>query len=225
MSGLSSPAPGQPVPVSLGCIHAWVLAHDDSRIFVAAYLGLAVVLSVAISLFWLVAVVVLHFALEVIRQHHAYRGASRAITEAAWEIRLDVALVLFAFALTLYMDVLLGFVGLQAGARTLAVTRAGARVVAWQRVLRGVILSLDDVAQMARAAISRRSGRRTPPSSSFMADQPLQKVRGRWSVGTALTVALGVMSLALVFGAPFLTDHTWNSVIATLLRQLHPWPG
>lgn len=49
-------------------IYDWVIRHDDSWLFTVLHIGLAVVLSIWIGLFWLVAVVVVHFAFEIVRQ-------------------------------------------------------------------------------------------------------------------------------------------------------------
>ena len=67
-----------------------------------------------------------------------------------------LALVLFAFVLALYFEVIAGAAGLGGGVRV--ASQAGARSAAWQRVLRGLLLSLDDVAQVARVAARGRKG-------------------------------------------------------------------
>ena len=57
----------------------WVLNHDDSWIFIILYVGLAVVLSLWISLFWLLVVVAGHFVLEWIRQRHIRDAGFQAV--------------------------------------------------------------------------------------------------------------------------------------------------
>lgn len=128
-------------------IRRWIIDHDDSWLFIIAYIGLAVVLSIWISLFWLVAVVAVHLAFEVVRQKATHEQWTTIISQALWELKLDIALVLFALVVSLYMEVVLGVVGLQgvarAGAATQAGLRGGARFAAWQRIIRGVLLSVD----------------------------------------------------------------------------------
>jgi len=140
-------------------LRAWVLNHDDSWIFIILYVGLAVVLSLWISLFWLLAVVAGHFVLEWIRQRHI-RDAG-VLPQVFWELKLDIALILFALVLTLYLEVVFGILGLQAAGRAGAIARVGARggsrFAAWERTLRGLLLSADDAAQVARAIAMRRA--------------------------------------------------------------------
>jgi hypothetical protein len=147
--------------LQLHSVRDWIVHHDDSWLFLALYIGLAVVLSIWISLFWLVAVVGVHFAFEWVRQQTLRSGFSNILFEVLWELKLDIALVLFALALSLYMDVVLGIVGLRSAARLAPAAQAGlrssTRFAAWQRVIRGVLLSVDDAAQVARAVTVSRS--------------------------------------------------------------------
>ncbi|MCG6118758.1 MAG: hypothetical protein MEQ07_11300 [Aquimonas sp.] len=72
--------------------------HDDRWLFTLAYVGLTVVLSLLISLFWLVAVVAAHAALEWYALKH--RGFPRQrLGRTLWHLKLDVSLILFARAL------------------------------------------------------------------------------------------------------------------------------
>jgi hypothetical protein len=147
--------------LQLHSVRDWIVHHDDSWLFLVLYIGLAVVLSIWISLFWLVAVVAGHFALEWVRQQTLRSGFGNILLEVLWELKLDIALVLFALALSLYMDMVLGIVGLRSAARMAPAAQAGlrssARFAAWQRIIRGVLLSVDDAAQVARAVTVSRS--------------------------------------------------------------------
>lgn len=136
----------------------FIAHHDERWLFVIIYVGLAVVLSVMLSLFWLVAVAGLHLGLEYLRQSERFRTSGDILAHAVWEIRLDLALVLLALAMALYMDVVLGVLGLQSAARATAAARAGARVTriaAWQRNIRAFVLMADDVFRVGQAALSR----------------------------------------------------------------------
>lgn len=141
-----------------GRFRTWIIEHDDSWIFITLYIGLAVVLSISISLFWLVVVVAAHFILEWLRQRHIREAG--VLPEVLWELKLDIALVLFALTLTLYLDVVFGILGLQAAGRVGAVARVGVRsgghFAAWERTLRGLLLSIDDMLKIARVVITRR---------------------------------------------------------------------
>jgi hypothetical protein len=139
-------------------LREFVAHHDDRWLFVAIYIGLAVVLSIALSLFWLVAVAGLHFGLEYFRQAQHRNERGEIVTHALWEIKLDVALVLLALAMALYMDIVLGVLGLQSAARATAATRAGmraTRMVAWERNIRAAVLMADDLARVIQIGIAR----------------------------------------------------------------------
>jgi hypothetical protein len=138
----------------------WVRDHDERWSFVVLYLGLAVGLSVFVSLFWLLVVGALHFALECGRQVHFREGRLEVLGHALWEVKLDIGLVLLALTLVLYIDVVLGLLGLQSAARAAAVTRAGARIgtraAAWERNIRTFLLTVDEMARIAYAAVTVR---------------------------------------------------------------------
>lgn len=128
--------------------------HDERWLFVGIYITLAVVLSIVLSLFWLVAVAGLHFGLELMRQAQFRQDRRDVVTHAMWEIKLDVALVLLALAMALYMNVILGVLGLQSAARAAAATRV-VRFTAWERNIRAVILLSDDLARVVQIGVSR----------------------------------------------------------------------
>jgi hypothetical protein len=215
----------------------WIVQHDESWIFVAAYIGLAVILSTMISLFWLVAVVGVHFAFEWIRQRRLNPGAVTVLPEVMWELKLDFALILFAFVVTLYMDVVLGVAGLGAATRLASATRigtiarAGVRFQGLERALRGIVLSADDVAQAVTRALGRKS--RGPADSAAPAVAPATAASGSvwgswtlpWTRGDWLTVLFGLACIPLLLATPWLTEHTSASALASLVQELHPFPG
>jgi hypothetical protein len=206
-------------------LYNWILNHDDSWLFIIAYIGLAVVLSIWISLFWLVAVVAVHFAFELVRQRAAHEDWVTVISQSLWELKLDFALILFALVISLYMEIVLGVVGLQGAARAgAAVARGGSRFAAWQRIIRGVLLSVDDAAQVARVAISKGN-------NDVQADEgdaaPTSRWGGwadQWGKGDWIAVGMAVICLLLLGFAPYLTDHTFQSAVTTLAVELHPYP-
>jgi hypothetical protein len=237
--------------LQLHSVRDWIVHHDDSWLFLVLYIGLAVVLSIWISLFWLVAVVAGHFALEWVRQQTLRSGFGNILLEVLWELKLDIALVLFALALSLYMDMVLGIVGLRSAARMAPAAQAGlrssARFAAWQRIIRGVLLSVDDAAQVARAVTVSRSdaaagavGTELVESEATAAGAaatdvtttqvaatwvaPHSSWRGRWGMGDWISAALGAACITLILLAPSLTEHSFASVTATLATELHPFP-
>jgi hypothetical protein len=144
-------------------LQSWVREHDERWSFVLLYLGLAVGLSVFVSLFWLLVVAALHFLVECWRQSFHRSSAGEVVAHALWEIKLDVGLVLLALTLVLYMDVVLGLLGLQSAARAAAVGRAGARIgaraAAWERNVRTFLLTIDEIVRIGYAGYLVRRGR------------------------------------------------------------------
>lgn len=211
----SGPLPtGEAIPG----VRGWVLRHDESWLFIITYVTLAVVLSIWISVFWLVAVVGVHFGLELMRQRAHATRASKVVARALWEVKLDLALVLLALAMGVYMEFVVGAAGLGGAARLGA--QGAARAAGWARALRGILLSLDDAAQVARAAVARK-GSDTEPEPEAEEAPPWR----RWSRGDHIAIWLGIACIVLMLVAPMVTDHTPWTVLGTLMEELHPWPG
>jgi hypothetical protein len=216
--------------VQLQSVRDWIINHDDSWLFLALYIGLAVILSIWISLFWLVAVVGVHFAFEWVRQQTLRSGFGDILLEVLWELKLDIALVLFALALSLYMEVVLGVVGLRSAARMAPAAQAGlrssARFAAWQRIIRGILLSVDDAAQVARAVTVNRSDAAADEETTPVVAEVIahSSWRGRWGTGDWISAGLGATCIALILLAPSLTEHNFVSAAVTLAEELHPLP-
>jgi len=221
-----------------GPLRRWVIDHDESWLFILLYVGLAVVLSLWISLFWLVAVVAGHGVLEWIRQSHLDPQPAGVAARVLWELRLDLALVLFALALAAYLEVLFGIAGI-GGAAKLA--GAGARAGAWARGLRGVLLSLDDAAQVVRALAHRRSraapdGIVEPAGAAAELEETATESTtetafatnpwdAKWPRSTHAIVGFGLACGVLLVLSPALTHHDYPSLFSVLAAELHPWPG
>lgn len=215
----------------------WILRHDDSKLFAFLYIGLALVLSIAIGLFWLVLVVAVHFALDLYKYSRLLGSWKAAAARAAWELKLDLSLVLFALWLSVYMDLIFGIAGLGAGARAAAqassraaqagsqatatgaraAVRVGARFAAWQRVIRGILLSLDDVGLAVRAAVGKKGKKAEKRSSGSGWGE-------KWSTGDKLALGLGLASLLLILAAPLITPHTLTGMFSLLAHELKPFP-
>jgi hypothetical protein len=196
----------------------WLVDHDNRVTFTILYITLALVLSMAISMFWLAAVVAAHGVIEFwslgkagIRDHRLAR--------TLWHIKLDIVLVLAALWIGLYIDLLFGVAGISAAART--GTQAAARFVAWQRTIRGVLLSADEAALAAKAAFG---GGKDNGASAHPRQAPPLPWRQRWSLGDRLTIGTGVVLLALILLTPVITDHSVAEALAILAEDLHPWP-
>jgi hypothetical protein len=203
----------------------WVAEHDDSWLFMVLYVGLALVLSMWISMFWLAAVVAAHGVLEwyaLDRQGILEHRLGRVL----WHLKLDIGLVLVALWLGLYLDTIFGLVGLGAAARAGAQTAA--RVIAWQRTIRGVLMTVDEAAHVVKAVAVRNGGKRklVPEADSgqdYVDDRP--PWRQPWSRADKFAVAFTSLWAVLIVTAPLFTDHTYSSALMVLAADLHPWPS
>lgn len=199
----------------------WIAEHDDSWLFMVLYVGGGLVLSMTISLFWLVAVVAVHAVLEWLAMgRKGIRGHRPG--RILWHLKLDIGLVLVALWLSLYIDVLFGVAGLGAAARTGA--QATARVIAWQRSIRGVLMTADEMAHVAKAVFKGKpSGRQASPEAACVDDLP--PWRAPWTRGDNFAVVFTLTWVVLILLTPVLTDHTVGSALAVLADDLHPWPA
>lgn len=219
----------------------WILNHDDSWLFMILYVGLAVVLSLWISLFWLLVVVAAHGVLEWVRQREIDPGIPGVLARIAWELKLDVALFVFALGLSIYMEPLLGVVGLRGAAR--AGVHGAGRFAIWQNALHGFLLSVDDAAQVARMVAARRARNADARNARVgSADEdgdpgvcgdgpqtePFSKWGGwteKWGRGDWFAIGFGLMCIGFILLGPVLTDHDYPSIVATFAAELHPWPS
>jgi hypothetical protein len=197
-------------------IRAWIVEHDDSWMFTVAYVGAAVVLSIAISLFWLAVVVAIHGLMEYVRQQHIDARQPGVHLRVAWHLKLDVALIVFAVAVGVYMEVILGAAGLGGAARL--GLQSGARLGGWARAIRGVLLSVDDAAQVVRAAGSRMKGK-----NGEVEEEPGLHPWRKWTVGDHIAIWFGVACLLAILAAPFVLEgQTWSSMAQAILNDFHP---
>lgn len=217
---------------SSSSLRRWIVEHDERWIFIGGYVTLAIVLSIWISLFWLLVVVGVHFAFEWVRQSHRFASRGEVLVEALWETKLDFSLVAFALALSLYIEAIFGLLGLRSAGQMAAAVRVGARAgtraAGWQSAIRGILLSLDDAVHVVRGLLSRKktNGNEKKGEEETAAPEgpPGLSFRERWGVGDWFSVALAVACVALILVAPWLTEHTWQTAVATLGQELHPFP-
>lgn len=200
----------------------WIIEHDDRWLWTILYIGAAVILSIWISLFWLVVVVGVHAVIEWFRQRYFDRRVVGIVARVAWELKLDLALVLFALVVAVYTEVILGAAGLGGAARVGA--QAAARGGAWAKGIRGVLLSIDDAAQLARAVVRGGQNDGDPPPHLEGSSLWGGWCR-RWGVGGWISILLAAGSVALLLLAPTLTDQDAGDTIRLLLEELQPWPS
>lgn len=124
----------------------WIKEHDDRWSFILPYIVLSVTLSIALSLFWLLAVILVYGAIEWTRLA-PLRGPRRLLGCLA-RTQLDWALLLAAVCMEVYLETAAGLAGAGQFARGLG--RILSRLPGWQSVLRAVLLSSDDALQLVR---------------------------------------------------------------------------
>ncbi len=134
-------------------VKRWIQEHDDRWSFILPYVLLSVVLSVAISLFWLAALILLHATLEWTR--HKDKQFGRRLIHCLARTQLDWALLTAAICMEVYFETVAGLAG--AGQFTRGLGRVLARVPGWQVALRAILLSSDDALQLVRLKKSRET--------------------------------------------------------------------
>lgn len=235
--------------------HIWIINHDQSRAFNVLYISLAVILSVFVSLFWLVLIVGIHFVLEVIRQHHHCSGCTKKVLgRSFWQLKLDFSFVAFSFVADAYMGILLGMAGLGNISRLRGFEQAdissGARLGGYERAVRGVVLSSDDIARTTSAAIGHRDNIKDDERNGASEDdrakenyvptpalpdsgQPLVQpglastdadLQVRWSRRDYGTVAFGITCIVLLFLTPWLIGMTYGELLQIIIQDLRPFP-
>lgn len=190
-------------------IKEWIIKHDDSIVFTIFYIGLSVALSMLISLFWLLAIVSIHYIFEIVKIHRN-NSFFKSLLLALWEVKLDIVLVLFAIWLAVYLDYIFGIVGMGVGSR--AIAQAGSRFAVLQRVIRSILLSIDDLAQIVRFSSKAKRNKSTRTETKTN------------NIGDYITIICGLVTLMLIIFAPFLTEHNISAVFEIIRTEFHPWP-
>jgi hypothetical protein len=203
----------------------WVREHDDRLSFVVLYVGGAIALSIWFNLFAVAMLMLAHFGLEILRGH--LLKADRPLLHAAWEVKLDIALLLFSLAVALYSEHVMALLGLGQAARAGQAARGmqfAARFGIIERALRIILLTVDDIARLVQALIKFRRQRNGAPEPSFAAVVSAHGApeEGRGN-GDALSLAFGALCLALILLAPSLTGEGAADVGAHVLRELSPY--
>lgn len=226
---------------SLGPVRTWIVNHDRSWAFALLYVGLAVVLSIFVSLFWLIAIVALHLLLEVLKKHYlGYRGWHR-LAWTLWDVKFDLALACLALALAAYSGATLGIAGAQSAGRAGVVAgrmswlSRGLKVVRkplfdlWFAV-RIAIIRRVDMARAARAgallgasAMAAADSHTAEPALARPPDHlPWQMP---WTRGDRFALAMIAINLAAVLIAPWITSQTYPGLLEAFATKLHPWPS
>lgn len=204
-------------------VRQWIEDHDDRLSFVILYIGGAVALSILLNLFWVIVLMLAHFALEIVRGH--LLGAKRPLAHALWEVKLDIALVLFALVVALYADHVLALLGLGQAARAGQATRglqAAARFGIIERTLRIVVLTADDAFRLVQAALKLRSRSAATAAPAPLATAPATSGGTGLGTGDIVSLAFGAVCLALILLAPDIIGTTPDAVASQILHEVSP---
>lgn len=198
----------------------WIREHDDRLSFVVLYIGGAIALSIWLNLFWVIMLMLVHFGLEIVRGH--LLGAKRPLAHALWEVKLDIALVLFALVVALYSDFVLGLLGLGQAARAGQAARglqAAARFGVIERTLRVIVLTSDDVLRLVQAAFRLRGRSSGKPAVQTAAAASEDTGVG---AGDVVSLAFGTLCLLLILLAPRIMGSPPDAIAGQLLYEISP---
>lgn len=207
----------------MAAVRQWIEDHDDRLSFVILYIGGAVALSILLNLFSVIVLMLAHFALEIVRGH--LLGAKRPLAHALWEVKLDIALVLFALVVALYADHVLALLGLGQAARAGQAARglqAAARFGIIERTLRIVVLTADDAFRLVQAALKLRSRSAATAAPAPLATAPATSGGTGLGTGDIVSLAFGAVCLALILLAPDIIGTTPDAVASQVLHEVSP---
>lgn len=205
----------------------WIHEHDDRLSFVILYIGGAIALSIWLNLFWVIMLMLGHFGLELVRGHLI--GERHPLPHALWEVKLDIALVLFAIVVALYAEHVLAVLGIGQAARAgQAATRGvqfATRFAVVERALRVALLTMDDIARLIQAAVKFRKRKASPapqPVTEPDGIEPQQTADERMTTGDIVTLAFGAACLLLILFMPTLVGAPPDEVGRKILEELNP---
>jgi len=182
----------------------WAKRHDSSKIFTFAYIAASVVLSVFVSLFWLIPLVFFHGFLEWAGTEDGM-AFSKKIGKVLWHIKLDIALLLLSLVIMVYMEFTVGALLARIA------TRASA-FAAWQNTIKAALLTVDDLFQMIRLAGAKKQ--------KFTSEVKKRKM----DMESVLPLVIIVLSTGLLLFSPLLLGAPAQEVLSVLKNEMMPFP-
>lgn len=190
-------------------LKSWVITHDEKTLFTILYIGLSVVLSIYISLFWLVVIVGIHALMEYISLK--YKNTENILFELFDHMKLDFALITFALFLSIYMEAVFGLLIAKYGTRF-------ASFIAYQNTFRAILMSLDDLAQAIKALFSIKNKNKTPLEIRS------EKVSKKNTTSDYIVFILLFSSIIGILFSPYILDMEVMDIIKKLSLELTPFP-
>ena len=213
----------------LESIKNWIKDHDDRWSFVILYVGGAVCLSVFMNLFWVVMLMTGNFFLKFYR--NCLLAMPKPLLTSLWQVKLDIALVIFALMIGLYAEHVFAALGLSQAARAGQAVRGlqmATRFGLIERGLKVFLMTIDDQARLVNAVVKARkkkkSGQIVVPEEALpeREEEDVSLPWKKWGKGDVFSVAFGAVCLCLILMAPVLTGHTYHGLSADIVSQLHP---
>lgn len=204
-------------------IKSWLKDHDNKLTFTILYVGASLFLSLYISIFWLVFVVFIHGIIEFYSLDKEFYSLDKEfknkLFSVLWHLKLDVTLVFFALLIGLYFEAILGAVGIGGAARS--VSQASTRFLAWQKALRGLLLSLDDAAQVVKGTVKTIN-----KDTSLTKEKQYNKVKNDklLNYGDVLILFFCFTFIFLIVFSPFIIDISYVEAFNSLKNDLDPFP-
>lgn len=206
----------------------WIHEHDDRLSFVILYIGGAIALSVWTNLFWVIMLMLCHFVLEIVRGRLI--GERHPLAHALWEVKLDIALVLFAIVVALYAEHVLAALGIGQAARAgQAATRGvqfATRFAVIERASRVALLTMDDIARLIQAAIKFKNRKTAPEPETGPAPgsgNPQGSSPDSMTAGDMVALAFGATCVLLIVLMPTLLGTPPNELGDNILEELSPY--
>ncbi len=218
--------------ISKNSIVTWIRDHDDRWSFIAVYILGAMALSVFMNLFWVMMLALVHVTLKTIRNMIVDQPAP--FLSALWQVKLDIALILFAVTISVYSHHLFAALGLGQAARGAAIaTRFG--II--ERGLKVFFMTIDDQARLVGAALKlARRSRAVEKENAHLPDLPEVVAESGidpepythtlpWKkVGKGDYFAMGfaLLCLTLLVSSPALLGIEPAAALQTILHEISP---
>ena len=216
----------------------WIIDHDDKRAFLVGYVGLTILLTIGISLFWLFFLVGVHFCFECLKKiDDGAVGLRRILAFALWDIKFDVALLSMALILLVFTEVSFGLAGIAGFSRFSQVLSrfSGAsrsflplkdlilafRIVCTRKLDRREFLQRKLKWVKAEKEADQEALRRAERQRIATYRYPWQ---ASWTLTAKFVVGITVVNIVLIAIALFIAPDAWADLKPALAKEFHPWP-
>lgn len=205
----------------------WIIEHDDRMSFTLIYVGTAVCLSIFMNLFWVAMLMLGHLSLEICR--HRVLAHRYPVLQAVWDVKLDIALVLFALVIALYSEMVFGLLGLgQAARASRAVTgvKLLTRITILERAVKVFFLTVDDMSRITHLLIKSIRNRKAVrlDTELHLMEHEEHIPDGKIAFGDIFALGFGALCIGLIIASAFILPDGIADTAAIILNELNPFP-